>query len=185
MRRLLFLLLLSTTVLAHEFWLQPASYRVAVGAPTSLKLFIGSTFAGQAWPSPTRRVLRFVRLGPTPPDSADLRPTLRADSVAPVLDCPTAGTHLVVLTSRPAFIELPAAQFTAYLREEGLSLALRQRQEADESTTKPGREAYRRCAKALVLAGETTAEEAVRVSRRDAADAGEPSPSPAEGGMDG
>ena len=152
MRRLFSLLLLSTTALAHEFWLQPTSYRVAVGAAVPIKLLVGENFAGQTWARPTHRVRRFVRLGPTPPDSADLRPALLADSVAPALRCPTPGTHLVLLTSRPAFIELPAAQFTAYLREEGLSEALRQRQEADEAATKPGREAYQRCAKALVLA---------------------------------
>ncbi|RZK88917.1 MAG: DUF4198 domain-containing protein, partial [Hymenobacter sp.] len=54
--------------------------------------------------------------------------------------------------SQPAFIELPAAQFTAYLREEGLGPALRQREETGQTATKPGREVYRRCAKALVLA---------------------------------
>jgi len=146
------LLLFPIAALAHEFWLQPASYRVTVGASVPIKLLVGANFAGTSWARPTRWVRRFVRFGPTPADSADLRPALLADSLAPALRCPTAGTHLVLLTSQPAFIELPAAQFTAYLREEGLGLALRQRQEADESTTKPGREAYRRCAKALVLA---------------------------------
>ncbi|WP_223650498.1 DUF4198 domain-containing protein [Hymenobacter psoromatis] len=146
------LLFLTTAALAHEFWLQPASFRTTVGASVPIKLLVGENFAGETWARPTRRVLRFVRLGPTPPDTTDLRPALLADSVAPALNCPTAGTHLVLLTSRPSFIELPAAKFTAYLREEGLGEALRQRQEADETPTKPGREAYRRCAKALVLA---------------------------------
>ena len=147
------LLLTATAALAHEFWLQPASYRVAVGEPTPLKLLIGSNFAGDTWPRPTRRVRRFVRLGPGgPADSTDLRPALLADSVAPVLRCPAPGTHLVALVSQPSFIELPADQFTAYLRAEGLGNALRQREEANQTATKPGREAYRRCAKALVLA---------------------------------
>jgi hypothetical protein len=85
-------------------------------------------------------------------DSTDLRPALSADSLAPLLRCTKPGTHLLALTSQLAFLELPAAAFTAYLREEGLGEALRQRQEAGETTTKPGRETYRRCAKALVLA---------------------------------
>jgi hypothetical protein len=152
MRKLLFCLLLPAATLAQEFWLQPANFRVAVGAPAPIKLLVGDNFLGASWVRPTRRVQRFVRLGPTPLDSADLRPALLADSVAPAVRCPTAGTHLVALASQLAFIELPAAQFTSYLRQEGLGLALRQRQEADESTTKPGREAYRRCAKTLVLA---------------------------------
>jgi hypothetical protein len=150
-------ILLATATLAHEFWLAPASYRVAVGTPVPVRLLVGENFAGQTWARPTRRVRRFVRVGPSgAADSTDLRPALLADSLAPALRCPTPGTHLLALTSQLAYIELPAAQFTAYLREEGLGYALRQRQEAGEANTKPGREAYRRCAKALVLASQGT-----------------------------
>jgi uncharacterized GH25 family protein len=146
-------LLLATAALAHEFWLQPASFRVAVGATVPIRLLVGANFAGETWPRPTRRVRRFVRFGAAnPADSTDLRPALLADSVAPTLRCPKAGTQLVVLTSAPSFIELPADKFTAYLREEGLDNALRYRQQQGETSTKPGREAYRRCAKTLVLA---------------------------------
>ena len=153
MRRILSLLFLTTAALAHEFWLAPASYRVAVGSAVPLQLLVGQNFVGQPWPRPTRRVRRFVRYGPdSPADSTDLRPALLADSLAPTLRCATPGTHLLALTSQLAYLELPAAEFTAYLREEGLGEALRQRQEAGLAATKPGREAYRRCAKALVLA---------------------------------
>ena len=153
MRKLLLLLLIAPAALAQEFWLAPASYRVAVDAPTPLGLLLGDNFAGRAWARPTRRVRRFVRLGPgSAADTTDLRPALLADSLAPPLRCATAGTHTVVLTSQLAFAELPAAEFTTYLRQQGLGEALRQRQEAGVAATKPGREAYRRCAKALVLA---------------------------------
>ena len=153
MRKLLLLLLIAPAALAQEFWLAPASYRVAVDAPTPLGLLLGDNFAGRAWARPTRRVRRFVRLGPgSAADTTDLRPALLADSLAPPLRCATAGTHTVVLTSQLAFAELPAAEFTTYLRQQGLGEALRQRQEAGVAATKPGREAYCRCAKALVLA---------------------------------
>jgi hypothetical protein len=143
----------TSAALAHEFWLQPASFRVAVGGAVPLRLLVGQNFTGKAWPRPTRRVRRFTRYGPaSAADSIDLRPALLADSLAPALTCAAPGTHLLALTSRLAFIELPAAEFTTYLREEGLGYALRQRQEAGEAATKPGREAYQRCAKALVLA---------------------------------
>ncbi|RYY15920.1 MAG: hypothetical protein EOO36_11930 [Cytophagaceae bacterium] len=99
----------AAAAVAHEFWLQPISFRVAVGAKIPLKLLVGSHFAGEAWPRPTRRVQRFVRVGPAgAADSTDLRPALLADSVAPAFACPTAGTHLVVLLSAPSFTELPA-----------------------------------------------------------------------------
>ncbi len=145
-------LFFTTATLAHEFWLQPSSFRVGVGAAVPVRLLVGAGFAGEAWPRPTRRTLRFVRLGPTPLDSTDLRPALRADSVAPAISCPTPGTHLVVLASAPSFLELPPDKFTAYLREGGLDAALLYRQQQGQTATKIGREAYRRCAKALVLA---------------------------------
>ena len=63
---------------------------------------------------------------------------------------------MVVLQSTSSFIELPAEQFTAYLREEGLDYALKQRQERDE-TALPGRETYFRCAKTLIQVGEAAA----------------------------
>ncbi|QKG53138.1 DUF4198 domain-containing protein [Hymenobacter sp. BRD67] len=85
-------------------------------------------------------------------DSTDLRPALLADSLAPAIGCSAPGTHLLALTSQPAFLELPASEFTAYLRAEALGYALRQREEAGQTTSKPGREAYQRCAKALVFA---------------------------------
>lgn len=159
MRRSVLLALLGTTTaaLAHEFWLAPASYRATVGTAVPLRLLVGENFTGQPWARPTRRVRRFVHFGPgSVADSTDLRPALLADSLAPTLRCATPGTHVLALTSQLAFSELPAAQFTAYLREEGLGLALRQRQEAGENTTKAGREAYRRCAKSLVLASQET-----------------------------
>ena len=139
--------------MAQQLWLAPSSYRVAVGTAVPLQVMIGDNFAGKAWAKPTRRVLRFVRYGPTSPtDSTDLRPALLADSLAPTLRYPAAGTHVLALTSQLAYLELPAAEFTAYLRQEGLGETLRQRQEAGVATTQPGREAYRRYAKALVMA---------------------------------
>lgn len=155
MRRLLPLFICFTTAaLAKEFWLQPTSYRVAVGAPVPVRLLVGTGLVGETWPRPTRRTLRFVRLGPAgPADSTDLRPALLADSVAPRATCPAPGTHVLALVSAPSFGELPAAEFTAYLRAAGLDAALLRRRQQGQSTA-PGREAYRRCAKALVLASQ-------------------------------
>ena len=146
------LLLAATTAFAREFWLQPASFRVAAGTAVPVRLLVGAGLVGSPWRA-TRRVQRFVRLGPTlATDSTDLRPSLLADSVAPLCTFAAPGTHVVLLASARSFSELPADQFTAYLRQEGLDDALRYRQQQGQTTTKPGREAYRRYAKTLVLA---------------------------------
>ena len=148
-----FLLASASAALASELWLQPAIFRVPAGASVPLRLLLGQKLVGQAWPRSARRTQHFVHLGPTnPADSTDLRPALLADSVAPVLTYRTPGTHVVALTSTLAFSELPADKFTAYLRAEGFDKALLYRQQQGQTATKPGREAYRRCAKVLVLA---------------------------------
>ena len=165
-RKFLLLLLLPALTLAHEFWLAPATYRVAVGAPVPVRLLVGMDFVGETWARPTRKVQRLVRLGPGgATDTTDLRPALLADSAAPPLRCPAPGTHLVVLTSHEAFLELPGAQFTDYLKEEGLDQLLLRRKEAGQ-TGKPGREAYRRCAKTLLLAGRSASAPADTLYRR-------------------
>ncbi|RZK27125.1 MAG: hypothetical protein EOO57_23160, partial [Hymenobacter sp.] len=82
-----------------------------VGTAVPLRLLLGNNLTGQPWPRPTRRVQRFVHLGPTGlADSTDLRPALLADSAAPTLVCRTAGTHVVALLSTLAFSELPAVR---------------------------------------------------------------------------
>ncbi len=157
-KRFLFLaslLALATVALAHEFWLGPARFRLLPGETVPVRPLVGENFRGEPWGNRAGKVLRFVRYGPAPADSTDLTP---APSAAPADTFRTAvafarpGTHLVVLRSNLAFIELPADKFTAYLREEGLELALRRRQEHAQQA-QPGREAYQRCAKALVQVG--------------------------------
>lgn len=141
--------------LAHEFWLQPVRFRLLPGETVNVRPLVGEGFRGEPWGNRADKILRFGRYGPVPADSTDLTPApggAPADTFRTALAFVRPGTHLVVLRSNLAFIELPGDKFTAYLREEGLELALRRRQERAQ-TALPGREAYRRCAKALVQVG--------------------------------
>ncbi|MFD1470501.1 DUF4198 domain-containing protein [Hymenobacter caeli] len=143
--------------LAHEFWLQPARFRLLPGETVYVRPLVGESFRGEPWGNGARKILRFGRYGPVPADTADLTPApggAPADTFRTAVAFARPGTHLVVLRSNFAFIELPGEKFTAYLREEGLELALRRRQERAQQAL-PGREAYRRCAKALVQVGLT------------------------------
>ena len=155
----LILCALGTATLAHEFWLEPPRFRLQPGQTVNVRPLVGENFHGGPWSNKASKVLRFVRYGPTPADSTNLTP---APGFAPTDTFRTAfafaqpGTHVILLRSTNSFIELPAAEFTAYLREEGLDYALTLRQEREQQAT-PGRETYRRCAKALVQVGETAA----------------------------
>ena len=147
------------TGLAHEFWLEAPRFRLQPGATVTIRPLIGADFKGQPWTNKATKVLRLVRYGPAPADSADLTPAsgfAPADTFRTSFTFARPGTHIVLLRSTNSFIELPGAQFTAYLREEGLDYPLKRRQERDQQAT-AGRETYRRCAKALVQVGEAAA----------------------------
>lgn len=144
----------TTTVLAHEFWLEAPRFRLQPGATVNVHTFIGADFKGEPWTTKAAKIRRLVRYGPKPADTTDLTPRNFAatDTFRTAFTFAQPGTHLVLLHSTSSFIELPADQFTAYLREEGLDYPLKLRQE-NEETTKPGREVYSRCAKTLVQVG--------------------------------
>jgi len=147
----LLLLLLAPAALAHEFWLETPRLRLAPNETTTLQLLVGDHFSGQPWPGRATKILRLTRYGPTLADTADLAP---ADSLRLRIAHP--GLHTVVLQSANSFSELPAADFNKYLQAEGLDFILEKRREAG-TTARPGREAYRRCAKTLLQVGNPAA----------------------------
>ena len=152
---LLLFALCSTAALAHEFWLEAPRFCLRPGDTVRLRPLVGENFRGEPWTNKAAKILRFGRYGPAPADSTDFTPApgfAAADTFGTAFTFARPGTHVVLLRSTNSFIELPADKFTAYLRAEGLDYALQRRQE-NGLTAAPGREAYRRCAKALVRVG--------------------------------
>ncbi|MBD2768590.1 DUF4198 domain-containing protein [Hymenobacter sp. BT664] len=153
------IILSAGVALAHEFWLEAPRFRLQPGQTLSIRPFIGMDFKAEPWTNKAAKVLRLVRYGPNPADSTDLTPAAGfapTDTFRTAFSFAQPGTHVVLLRSTNSFIELPAAQFTAYLREEGLDYPLKLRQERGQEAA-AGRETYRRCAKALVQVGEARA----------------------------
>ena len=141
-------------VTAHEFWLEPVRFVVAVGARVHLGFWVGESFAGERWEAAPKRFATLHQRTPTG-TRTDLTAAVRAgspDSLATTLTFAEAGTHLLAMRSQESLITLDGPKFTAYLREEGLDNALKTRAQRKQ-TAQPGREAYRRCAKTLVLVG--------------------------------
>ena len=151
-----------TAALAHEFWLEAPRFRLQPGDTVNVHTFIGADFKGEPWTTKAAKIQRLIRFGPTPTDTTELTPKnfAETDTFRTGFTFARPGTHVVLLQSTNSFIELPADQFTAYLREEGLDYALKLRQENDQMA-QPGRETYRRCAKTLIQVGEAAATPAV------------------------
>ena len=156
------LVALTTAALAHEFWLEAPRFRLQPGQTMNVHTFVGENFQGEPWTTKAAKIQHLARYGPIPADSTNLTPQnfTETDTFRTGFTFARPGTHVVLLQSTSSFIELPAEQFTAYLREEGLDYALKLRQE-NEEMAKPGRETYRRCAKTLIQVGEATATLAV------------------------
>lgn len=135
---------------AHDFWIEPSSFRPKAGEPVRVALRVGEGFVGEPVKRNEQKIERFVLVGPT-----GEKPIVGRDGGDPagLAVCEKAGTHVVVYRSRRSSIELEAAKFESYLREEGLEAIIAKRAAAGQSD-QPGREVYSRCAKSLIRVGE-------------------------------
>lgn len=140
---------------AHDFWLQPARFWIGPGASVPIAILVGHGVNRAPWGVASDRVLLLRDVGPT--GVVDHLPAIRARSVAsiPAMRFKAPGTHILVLQSGHAVSDLPAVRFNDYLKEEGLTPAMRLRSQT-RSTASPGREIYSRRAKALVQVGPAT-----------------------------
>lgn len=150
---------------AHEFWLEPSRFMVPVGTTLSMHMMVGENFTGKPWTGNRSRLTRFVHVSPTTTDDLLARATPPTDTVPTAVAFQQPGTHLVALATNNAFLELKADEFNSYLKEEGLDNVLLLRQQRNELNT-PGRESYRRCAKALVQAGPVNTRDTARAFAR-------------------
>jgi len=141
-RRLRFLvlaaLLLSSPVLAHDFWIEPSAYNPGAGELVTLKLWVGEHLGGETLPRDESHIDWFsvVRGGVHAPvlgiDGSDSAGVLRPQA--------PGGVVIAYRSLRSAAL-LPAEEFQAYLALEGLP------------PVKPGREVFSRCAKSLLAVG--------------------------------
>jgi uncharacterized GH25 family protein len=134
---------------AHDFWIEPDAAEPAVGGLVRLRLLVGHGTEREEYPRTERHLVRFWSRGPG--GEAEV-PGLAGVSPAGLLRPAKPGLHVVAYRSRPTKHVMEAAAFEAYLAEEGLDEALRVRRERGHAD-RPGREAFSRCAKALLAVG--------------------------------
>lgn len=149
---LLALICLSEPVEAHDFWLQPERFWISPGTSVPIAILVGHGANRAPWGVASDRVLLLRDIGPE--GMVDHLPAIRARTVAiiPAMRFKSPGTHIVVLQSGHAVSDLPAVRFNDYLKEEGLTSAMRLRSRS-RTTASPGREIYSRRAKTLVQVG--------------------------------
>jgi uncharacterized GH25 family protein len=166
----LFMLLMgigyASSVAAHDFWLQPNEYWPRPQAVTPIRLLVGHGSFRQRSPIPLRRIRRFEAIGPSG-TAIDLRGNLHLGSDTEDGDFrfPDPGTYALVLeTDDRAQSHLPAIRFNDYLKVEGLTPALEQRERTHRMDA-DGSENYSRRAKSIVQVGPPGAGSSAQVTR--------------------
>ena len=140
----------AATASAHDFWIQPSKFRVAKDAAVDVALRFGVAYAGEPAPRDDLRIEKFVVVGP---DGTSAVPGEDRRDPAGRVEPKKDGVYVLAYRGKRRSIELEAAKFEAYLKDEGLERIVKLRAERKQ-TDKIGREVYSRCAKALLWVGD-------------------------------
>lgn len=145
---LLGLLLTGPALRAHDFWIEPSSFRPQPGARVAVRLRVGEHLQGDPVPRDPRRIERFAVVGPAgKKEAVGIAGADPAGWISPA----EPGLHWIVFDSNHASLEQTAEKFDRYLDEEGLERV----RELGRSKTGTVKESYSRCAKSLVAVGGT------------------------------
>ena len=168
---LLFLLLATPDLVAHDFWIQPVDFRNRAGSVVALQLFVGDHFhQGTPFTRDPSHIRRFIAVGPTgqiPMSSlpgrlsglayrrqSDLGSAARKP--AAYLQPKKPGLYVIGYESNPTRAALETERFASYLAAEGLEKPLYPPDRKAQSK-KHIIELYSRCAKSLVAVGDIEA----------------------------
>lgn len=147
------LLLAGASALAHDLWIEPSAFVVDAGKMIGIKLRVGVDLLGDPVPRDPALIDRFIAV-----DRAGSKPIIGRDGEDPagLLRLTSPGLVIIGYSSKPSQIVLPAQKFNEYLTEEGLESIAALRSKRNE-TNAEAREAFARCAKALISSGPITA----------------------------
>jgi uncharacterized GH25 family protein len=151
---------------AHDFWVQPADYWLQPEVASSMTFQVGHGPFRQRSPIPLSRITRFEAIGPDGL-AIDLRDSLHVGGSENdgALKFSKPGVYVLVLeTDNRAQSHLPAIRFNDYLKIEGLTPALEQRERLRQ-TERDGSENYSRRAKSIVQIGPPDANSQMQVTR--------------------
>ncbi len=158
MRRLVGILLAlgsTTSVYAHDFWLQPRAWQAVPGVPMPFIVEVGHGSFRQQWGADGGHLLALNDLARG--GAVDVRPLFVPGGQVPHLTRTfrREGLHIVSLVSTDAKSDLPSIRFNDYIKVEGLTPALDARTRAGKMNAN-GRELYSRRAKVLVQVGRSS-----------------------------
>lgn len=144
----------ASPVAAHEYWLAPSRYLAGQAPSLELSALAGTGFRGERKPFAAAHC---VRLAVRAARTLDLTAVVRDGEYTWARFAPSdSGGALFAFQSDFTPITLPASLFDAYLATEGLRGPLEIRARDPQQASSPGRERFRRCAKAWVAGGDAS-----------------------------
>lgn len=148
------LLLFCSLAFAHEFWLEPVKFWLAVNEKVRIDLMVGEDYTGEHSNGHKYQILKLDHYAKG--QKEDIRSKVYGDSLSSLdMSFATEGSHLVAFNNTSKFITLEASAFNEYLRTEGLDHVAKLRAQHND-TLKAGRELYQRCVKTLIQVGKRT-----------------------------
>lgn len=167
MRKTIVLALLaavSTPLLAHDFWLQPAIFAVASPRQVPVAMYVGHGADKSRWGVAPDKVIQFRSLGPDGLVDRTPNLTLGAPGFDAIVPLARPGAYVLGLQSAHSPSRLPHLRFNEYVAEEGITpIAVARKRRGTERTE--GREMYSRRAKAIVQVGPIDKASIARVTR--------------------
>ena len=131
---------------AHDFWIEPSSFRPPVGTQLAVSLRVGQNFQGEPVPRAGPMIVKFVLSSSAGELSIGGLPGTDPAGFVRIVN---PGFFLIGYRSNRTPITLEADKFEKYLEDEGLDAVLKARASRNEKT-RPGNEVYSRCAKSLI-----------------------------------
>jgi uncharacterized GH25 family protein len=144
-----------SSVLGHDFWIEPFTYKPTVGDRLPISLRVGEAFDGERYKRNPRHIKEFFLKGPSGTIEVDGQPGAEPAGQV-VINGP--GVQIIGYHSAHTITELPAGRFENYLQEEHLDNVIRSRRLSGTSK-QPGREAFARYAKSILQSGKNTDDE--------------------------
>jgi len=139
-------LMLAGPALAHDFWIEPSSFRPSPGERVAVRLRVGENLKGDPVPRNPGRIELFAAVGPA--GEAEVTGVEGVDPAGWISPA-GPGLHWLVFDSNHASLEQTGPKFDAYLGEEGLERIRELR-----TGQGPVKEIYSRCAKSLIRVGD-------------------------------
>jgi len=142
--------LLAAPAFAHEFWIEPDTFRPLPDEVVPLTFFVGMAYQGEVLPRYASRIVEFLHFEPGKEGKSV--PGFEGSQRAGLVRTHDPGLHLIAYQSTSTFVELEPDKFKEYVLEEGLDSIVKARLSRGESD-KPGRELFARCPKTLLQVG--------------------------------